>query len=76
MELRQLTTFQKVAQTMSFSQTAVSLNYAQSTVSAQIQSLEQELGVNLFDRIGKRINLTEAGKNLLVYTEKMLALAG
>ncbi len=76
MELRQLMTFQKVAQTMSFSQTAVSLNYAQSTVSAQIQALEAELGVSLFDRIGKRINLTEAGKNLLGYAEKMLALAG
>ncbi|MEM7117807.1 MAG: LysR family transcriptional regulator [Chloroflexota bacterium] len=76
MELRQLTTFQMVARTLSFSQTAVSLNYAQSTVSAQIQTLESELGVTLFDRLGRKVVLTEAGRQLLDYADKMLALAG
>lgn len=76
MELRQLTTFRMVARTLSFSQTAVLLNYAQSTVSTQIQALENELGVTLFDRLGKRVVLTEAGRQLLDYADKMLNLAG
>ena len=75
MDLRQLTTFRTIAQSSSFSRTAEILNYAQSTVSAQIQSLEEELGVALFDRLGKKVTLTEAGKRLLGYAEKMLDLA-
>lgn len=74
MEIRQLITFRKLAQTLSFSRTAVSLNYAQSTVSAQIQALEKELNVSLFDRLGKRVVLTAAGQRLLEYAEKMLDL--
>jgi DNA-binding transcriptional LysR family regulator len=76
MELRQLTTFQLLAQTLSFSHTAVSLNYAQSTISAQIQALEKELGVFLFDRMGKQVVLTEPGQQLLAYANQMLQLAG
>jgi DNA-binding transcriptional LysR family regulator len=53
MELRQLSTFRTIAHTLSFSRAAASLNYAQSTVSAQIQGLEEELGVALFDRLGR-----------------------
>ena len=75
MELRQLITFRLVAQTLSFSRTATTLNYAQSTVSAQIHGLEEELGVSLFDRLGKRVVLTDAGQRLLGYAEKMLDLA-
>ncbi len=75
MDLRQLTTFRTIAQTASFSRTAETLSYAQSTVSAQIQALEEELGVALFDRLGKKVALTEAGKRLLGYAEKMLDLA-
>lgn len=75
MDLRQLTTFRTIAQTSSFSRTAEALSYAQSTVSAQIQALEEELGVVLFDRLGKKVILTEAGKRLLGYAEKMLDLA-
>lgn len=75
MDLRQLATFRTITQTSSFSRTAETLNYAQSTVSAQIQALEEELGVALFDRLGKKIILTEAGKRLSRYAEKMLDLA-
>jgi len=74
MELRQLTTFRMIAQTASFSRSANALNYAQSTVSAQIQSLEEELGVSLFDRLGKTVVLTDAGQTLLNYAEKILDL--
>ncbi len=76
MEIRQLKTFQTVATLMSFHGAAKELGYAQSTVSAQIQNLEQSLGVKLFKRVGKRISLTEAGTKLLRYAAKMLALEG
>src|SRR5436305_10504034 len=75
MELRQLKTFQTVAATLSFTRSAELLDYAQSSVTAQIRSLEDELGVQLFDRLGRHIALTEAGIRLLDYAEKMLSLA-
>jgi DNA-binding transcriptional LysR family regulator len=74
MELRQLTTFRMVATLLSFSRAAESLNYVQSSVTTQIQVLEEELGVRLFDRLGKRVALTDAGKRLLQYTERILQL--
>jgi DNA-binding transcriptional LysR family regulator len=52
MELRQLATFRMVAETLSFSRTAQALNYVQSSVTAQIQALEEELGVRLFKLAG------------------------
>ena len=76
MELRQLTTFRTVATTLSFSKAATTLNYAQSTVSAQIQALEAELNTPLFERLGKRVVLTNAGQQLLKYADQMLMLAG
>lgn len=74
MELRQLRTFQTVARLLSFHRAAQVLNYAQSTVSTQIRLLEEEFGVPLFDRLGKRVRLTEAGALLLRYSGKMLDL--
>lgn len=75
MELRQLQTFREVTRTLSFTRTATTLNYAQSSVSAQIQALEEELNVTLFDRLGRRIALTDAGQRLVPYVDKILALA-
>ncbi len=72
MELRQLKTFRTVATLQSFNQAAKILNYAQSTVSEQIKVLESDLNVRLFERLGKRIVLTEAGELLLQYAQKML----
>src|SRR3712207_9118193 len=60
-ELRQVDTFRAVAEELSFSRAAVRLGYVQSSVSAQVAALEQELGVRLFDRLGRRGALTEAG---------------
>ncbi len=71
MELRQLKTFLTVSQLLSFNRAAETLHYAQSTVSAQIKSLEDELGVSLFDRLGKKVILTEAGELLIQYARKM-----
>jgi len=72
MELRQLKTFRTVATLLSFNRAADVLNYAQSTISVQIKALEEDLGVRLFDRLGKRIVLTEAGELLSQYAQKML----
>jgi DNA-binding transcriptional LysR family regulator len=74
MELRQLKTFIAVATQLNFNRAAVILNYAQSTISAQIKALEEDFGVPLFDRLGKRIVLTEAGQTLLRYARKMVSL--
>ncbi len=74
MELRHLTTFRVVATRLSFTRAAEALDYAQSSVTAQIQTLEEELGVALFERLGKRVLLTDAGLRLLAYAEKVLGL--
>jgi DNA-binding transcriptional LysR family regulator len=73
-EIRQLRTFWTVANLLSFNRAAERLHYAQSSISAQIQALEEELGVQLFDRLGRRILLTEAGGRLLRYAEKIVNL--
>lgn len=62
MELRQLRYFLKAKELLNFTEAAHSLYISQSTLSQQIKHLEDELGVPLFDRIGKRIVLTEAGR--------------
>jgi DNA-binding transcriptional LysR family regulator len=75
MDLKQLSTFRTAATSLSFTRTAESLNYVQSSVTAQIHALEEDLGVRLFDRLGKRVALTDAGERLLPYAERMLELA-
>jgi DNA-binding transcriptional LysR family regulator len=74
LELRQLKTFQMVGKLLSFNRAAEHLHYAQSTVSAQIKALEEEFGVPLFDRLGKKIVLTGAGDLLMQYSEKLLTM--
>lgn len=74
MEFRELKTFQVAAIMLSFSKAAEALNYAQSTVSSQIQSLENSLGEPLFDRAGNKITLTKAGVKLLEYTRPLIDL--
>ncbi|MFB7588471.1 LysR family transcriptional regulator [Streptomyces sp. NPDC056169] len=75
MELRLLVTFEKVADVLSFTRAAADLGYAQSSVTGQIRSLETSLGVELFERLGSRIRLTEAGERLLPYARRMTELA-
>jgi DNA-binding transcriptional LysR family regulator len=74
-ELRQLETFRAVARELSFSRAAAGLGYVQSSVSSQVAALERELGVPLFDRLGRSIALTEAGRVMLEYSERLLELA-
>lgn len=61
MELRQLRYFLKAKELLNFTEAAHALHISQSTLSQQIKQLEDELEVPLFNRIGKRISLTEAG---------------
>ena len=56
-----LSTFLQVAKLQSFSKAAKVLGYSQAAVTIQIKQLEQELGVHLFDRIGKQTSLTHQG---------------
>lgn len=74
-ELRQLRTFQAVASRQSVTRAAAALGYAQSSVTAQIQALEEDVGVPLFDRIGRRVELTKAGQLMVSYADRILGLA-
>lgn len=75
MDTRNLETFMKVCDLGSFTKAAAELGYVQSTVTVQIQQLEQELGYPLFDRLGKRIFLTDLGKQFLPYASQILSLS-
>ena len=71
MEFRQLRTFRVVADTLSFTKTAERLFMAQSSVSAQIRTLEEDLDLKLFDRIGRRVVVTGAGQKLYEYARRI-----
>ena len=75
MELRLLTTFLKVAQLQSFSKAAESLGYSQSAVTVQVQQLENELGVRLFNRIGKTVSITHYGQEFIPYARDVVSAA-
>ncbi|MEG4287180.1 LysR family transcriptional regulator [Microcoleus sp. A006_D1] len=72
MTLDQLRVFLAVAEHLHFSRAAEELYITQPAVSAAIQSLEEQYGVKLFHRIGRRIEITEAGKLLQVETRKII----
>ncbi|CAM2928419.1 LysR family transcriptional regulator [Paenibacillus sediminis] len=74
MDLKHLHTFKVVAETKGFTKAAETLSYAQSSVTAQIQALEEELQTKLFDRLGKKIILTASGEKLLPYAVKLLEM--
>ncbi len=75
MELKRLHTFLTLSEIKNFTKTAEYLHYAQSNVTTQIQQLEKELGVRLFERMGKNITLTPEGEELTVYARQMLHLS-
>jgi DNA-binding transcriptional LysR family regulator len=73
LEIRQLQIFRAVAQELHFTRAAARVHCVQSNVTTQIRSLEEELGTPLFDRLAKRVVLTDAGRRLLPYAEKVLS---
>lgn len=74
MEIRNLLTFVTVAELNSFTKAAKALDYAQSTISFQIKQLESELDCLLFERINHTLSLTDRGKELLTYAQKVCRL--
>lgn len=62
MDIYYLRTFREVARQQSFTRAAEILGYAQSSVTTQIQRLEEEFQTSLFERYGRKIKLTDSGE--------------
>jgi DNA-binding transcriptional LysR family regulator len=75
MDLSDLKIFTTVVREGSVTRAAKRLHRVQSNVTTRIRQLEQDLGVSLFIREGKRLHLAPAGKMLVVYAERLLSLA-
>jgi len=69
--IRQLQIFEAVAQHLSYTRAAEILYLSQPAVSMQIKQLESEIGIPLFERMGKKLYLTEAGDELLLYARNI-----
>ncbi|MHB8619010.1 MAG: LysR family transcriptional regulator [Chloroflexota bacterium] len=72
-ELRHLQSFLAVSETLHFGRAAERVHLSQSALSRQIQQLEQELGVLLFERLGRRVSLTPSGLTLVYHAQRVLA---
>jgi DNA-binding transcriptional LysR family regulator len=74
MNIHQVHIFNIAARTLSITKTAKKMHLSQPSVSIQIKDLEDSLNVRLFDRINRRISLTDAGKTFFEYSERLLHL--
>jgi DNA-binding transcriptional LysR family regulator len=74
MNIHQVHIFNIAARTLSITKTAKKMHLSQPSVSIQIKDLEDSLNVRLFDRINRRITLTDAGKTFFEYSERLLHL--
>ncbi len=72
MNTKYLTTLVTILEMGSFQKAAEKLNYTQSTVTTQIKQLEDEFSIKLFEKIGRQMKLTQAGKDILPYVETIL----
>ena len=70
--IRQLQVFAEAADTLSFARVAERLHLTPAAVSFQIKQIESQSGFALFERMGKKVTLTEAGRALLVYARQVL----
>ena len=75
MELKNLRTLQAVADQGSYQKAADCLGYTQSTVTVHIQQLEEELGIPLFERVGRGMALTQVGRQALIQARELLLAA-
>jgi DNA-binding transcriptional LysR family regulator len=75
MNLNHLAVFHAVAEAGSMTRGAERLDISQPAASKQVQELECVLGLPLFDRIGRRVHLTQAGETLADYARRLFALA-
>ncbi len=74
MEVSQIETFLQVAEHGSFSRAAETLGLTQPTLSTRIRLLELDVGQQLFERLGRGVRLTEAGRAFYPYAERSLAV--
>jgi DNA-binding transcriptional LysR family regulator len=74
MDFPRLAVFRAVARHLSFSRAADELNMSQPAVSRHLRLLEAELGVRLFQRLGNRVELTDAGRILADYAQRVSVL--
>lgn len=72
MEFKYLETFKTIVLEGSFTKAANKLNYTQSTITFQMKQLEQELSIKIFEKIGRNMFLTKAGKDLIPYVDEAL----
>lgn len=72
MDFKYLYTFKTIVEEGSFIKAAAKLNYTQSTITFQMGQMEQELSTKLFEKIGRRMMLTKAGKQLVPYVNDVL----
>lgn len=70
--LRQLKVFEAVARHLNYTRAAEEFFLSQPAVSMQVKQLEEQLGLSLFEQLGKRIHLTEAGLEVLTYSRTIL----
>ncbi|KEZ49565.1 LysR family transcriptional regulator [Metabacillus indicus] len=73
MEIRHLVTFMTIVEIGSYTAAASKLGYTQSTITAHIQSLEQEIGGELFTYVKRKLQLTHTGRELIPLAEDLLA---
>ncbi len=72
METKNLITLMTIIETGSFQKAAMQLNYAPSTVTSQIRQLEKDFSLTLFEKIGRKMELTTAGKEILPFVKNIL----
>jgi DNA-binding transcriptional LysR family regulator len=75
MDFKQLQTFYELSNELNFTRVAEKLGYTQSCITLHIKKLEEEWGVILFDRIGRKVTLTEAGHRLVPTVSQLLKLS-
>ncbi|WP_094605550.1 HTH-type transcriptional regulator GltR [Sporomusa silvacetica DSM 10669] len=72
MDIQLFRTFLSVAKLSNITKAAEQLNFTQPAITAQIRMLEEHYGITLFERIGKKLYITEAGRELTTHAEKLL----
>lgn len=72
MDIKYLQTFKTIVNEGNFTKAAAKLNYTQSTITFQMKQLEEEMSVQIFEKIGRNMRLTKAGKELIPYVDEVL----
>ncbi|MCI8528034.1 MAG: LysR family transcriptional regulator [Lachnospiraceae bacterium] len=72
MNTKSLVTFKTILEVGNFQKAADKLGYTQSTITFQIKQLEEELALKLFEKIGRHMELTQAGKDIMPYIDMIL----